>query len=91
MNNNRKLLSVTLAAGAAGVAAFTLANSAFVASLPGDVILGVGASLAIVGFAVYDYSRRYQPLALPDRVMRPKLPLVAPRRVTCTPCKDRAA
>jgi hypothetical protein len=92
MNTTNKLLSVSLAAGAAGVAAFALANSAFVAALPADVILGAGASLAILAFAAYDYSRRYLPLALPGRLLRPHLPAavkacLGPRNS----CKDRAA
>jgi hypothetical protein len=83
------LLSVTLAAGIAGVAAFALASSSFVAALPGDVILGTGASLAILGFAAYDYSRRYLPLPLPGRVLRPKLPAaVASRPASCASRKD---
>ncbi|MBI2498449.1 MAG: hypothetical protein HYV75_11230 [Opitutae bacterium] len=91
MRNIKPLLSVILATGAAGVAVFAVANSAFVASLPGDVILGAGASVAILGFAAYDYSRRYLPLDLPGRTLRPKLPMVTPCRATCSPCKDRAA
>jgi hypothetical protein len=74
MKNYNRLLSVILAAGTAGVAAFALANSAFVAALPGDVILGAGASLAILSFAAYDYSRRYLPLTVRARVLRPTLP-----------------
>jgi len=81
------LLSVTLAVGIAGVAAFALANSAFVAALPGDVILGTGASLAILGFAAYDYSRRFLPL--PVRALRPKLPAaLASRPASFTSRKD---
>ena len=72
MNKSHKQLSLVLAAGAAGVAFFSLANAPFTAALPGDVILGLGASLA-----VYDYSRRVQPLALPVRLLRPTLPAVS--------------
>jgi hypothetical protein len=89
MKNNHPILSVILAAGAAGVAAFSVANSAFVASLPGDVLLGAGASLAILGFAAYDYSRRYLPLPVAVRALRPKLPAAAaPRRVHSVARKD---
>lgn len=92
MNNTNKLLSVILAAGTTGVAAFALANSAVVAALPADVILGAGATLAILGFAAYDYSRRYLPLALPGRKLHPKLPQTAgPRPAACTSGNDRLA
>ncbi len=81
-----QLLSVILAAG---VAAFSLASSSFVAALPGDVILGTGASAAILGFAAYDYSRRYLPLRLPARTLRPQLPAsVASRPAACPAGKD---
>lgn len=92
MKNNHPLISVILAAGSAGVAAFAFANSAFVASLPGDVILGAGASLAILGFAAYDYSRRYLPLKHPGRAVCPSLPAAAaPRLSSCVARKDRVA
>jgi hypothetical protein len=82
-----RILSVSLAAGLAGVAAFALANSAFVAALPGDAILGVGSALAMIGFAAADYARRYDPLPLPSNVLRPTLP----RKVAGDELKIRAA
>ncbi|MDI1248782.1 MAG: hypothetical protein PSV13_07965 [Lacunisphaera sp.] len=92
MNTTNKFLSVILATGAAGVAVFALANSAFVAALPADVILGAGAALAILAFAAYDYSRRYLPLALPGRLLRPQLPAAVKACLgTSNACKDRAA
>lgn len=92
MKNNLTLLSVILAAGTAGVVGFNVANSSFVAALPGDVILGAAASVAILAFAIYDYSRHYAPLALPGRLLRPKLPAAAtPRSLGNDCCKDRAA
>ena len=82
MKNSRQILSVSLATGIAGVAVFAFANSAFVASLPVDVILGITVSLALLSFATYDYSRRYLPLRLPAHVLRPQLPVsVTARRV----------
>ncbi|MDI1335687.1 MAG: hypothetical protein PSU94_05830 [Lacunisphaera sp.] len=86
MKNFNKLLSIVFAAVTAGVAAFALANSAFVARLPGDVILGAGASLAILGFATYDYSRRYLPLHVPAPLLRPKLTSSG-----AAPCVTRAS
>jgi hypothetical protein len=84
-----QLLSLLLATVTAGVAAFSLANSSFVAALPGDVILGTAASLALLGFAVYDYSRRYVPLRLPGLALRPKLPAaVGSRPAPCPAGKD---
>ena len=77
MNKSNKLIALVLATGAAGVAFFSLANAPFTAALPGDVILGLGASLAVCGIAVHDYSRRVQPLALPVRLLRPTLPAVS--------------
>jgi hypothetical protein len=73
MNNSSKSIPVILAAGAAGVAVFTLANSAFVAALPADVFLAIGVSVAVIALAAFDYSRRPQPLALPCDVLRPSL------------------
>jgi hypothetical protein len=89
MKNSAKLLSVVLAAGTAGVAVFAAVNSAFVASLPGDVLLGVGASLGLLGFAASDSSRRSLPLSLPGRLLRPALPAAGLAARECR--KDRAA
>jgi hypothetical protein len=79
MKNFPKSHSLIIAAAAAGVALFQLANSAFVAALPGDVLAAIGISAAVIGLAVYDYSRRYQPLSLPNRVLRPVAPACTPR------------
>ena len=80
MKASTKFLSLVLAAGAAGVAGFTFANSQFSAGLDGDAILGAGAALAIIGVAIFDYSRRPQPLSLPAPVLRPRTPAKATRR-----------
>lgn len=82
MKNFRQIPSISLATGTAGVAVFTFANSALVASLPVDAILGITVSLALLSFAAYDYSRRYLPLRLPAPLLRPQLPLpVTSRRL----------
>lgn len=86
MNKSNQLITLSLAAGAAGVAVFSLANSALLAALPAEVILGVGASAALVGFAIYDYSRRVRSLAAPARLLRPCLPATA----GCSPAGDSA-
>ena len=80
MKNSTKLLTLISAAGAAGVAAFNFANSQYSAGLAGDTILGAGAALAITGFAIFDYSRRPQPLSLPSPALRPRLPASAVRQ-----------
>ena len=80
MNKSTQLISLTLAAGVAGVALFAFANSPFTAALRGDVIVGVGASVALLGFAAYDYSRRIRSLSRPARLLRPALPVDARAR-----------
>jgi hypothetical protein len=64
------LLSVSLAAGLAGVVLAKLASVSALAALPGANLFALGAGLAVVGLATYDYTRRHQPL-------RPKLPSLA--------------
>jgi hypothetical protein len=68
-----------LALSAAGsIALVALANASFTAALPGEIILGAGASLAIVGLMISDYRRYVRPLAAPARVVRPAA-VAAPR------------
>jgi hypothetical protein len=70
-----KLFSTILAAGLAGVALVKFGNSSLLASLPGDKLFAIGASLALVGFAAYDYSRRIKTLAVKSNPsLRPPLP-----------------
>jgi hypothetical protein len=70
-----KLLSITFAAGLAGVALAELGNVSLLAALPGDKLFALGASVALIGFAVYDYSRRHLPLRPKTAAMaRPSLP-----------------
>jgi hypothetical protein len=80
MNKSNKLISLVLATGAAGVAFFSFANGPFSVALPGDVIIGLGASVAVIGLAVSDYSRRMRSLTPPARLLRPALPAVAVSR-----------
>ena len=74
MNKSTQVIALIFAAGLAGVAVFSLANSSLLAALPGDVVLGVGASVAIFGLAIFDYSRRARTLTPPARLLRPALP-----------------
>ena len=90
MNNSSKSISLILATGAAGVAAFALANSTFVAALPVEAFFAIGTSVAVIVLAAFDYSRRPQPLALPGRVLRPATPVSAAHRPTSN-CSDRLA
>ena len=74
MKTSAHFTSALITAGAIGTALIALSGARFTAALPGEVILGVGASLAVLGLAFYDYSRRLQPLSLPARLLRPTLP-----------------
>lgn len=82
MNKSTKLIALTFAAGAAGVALFSLANAPFTAALRGDVIVGIGASVAVLAFAAFDYSRPVRSLSRPARLLRPALPTTV-RSASC--------
>jgi len=90
MNKSNQLIPLVLAAGVAGVAVFSVANAPIMAALRGDVVLGAGASLAIFGLAIFDYSRRARSLTVPARLLRPTVS--ANRRCERTnDCPDRIA
>jgi len=74
MKKSSPFNSALIAAGVVGTALIALSRARFTAALPGEVIMGVGASLALLGFALYDYTRRVQPLALRATVLRPEMP-----------------
>jgi hypothetical protein len=76
MKNSAKYPSLVLAAGTAGVAFFAAANSNFTSLIGGDLDVAVAAivAVALVGLAVYDYSRRSRCLVAPARLLRPVLP-----------------
>ena len=74
MKKSSPFNSALIAAGVVGTGLIALARARFTAALPGEVILGVGASLALLGFAIYDYTRRVQPLVLRAPVLRPEMP-----------------
>ena len=76
MKNSANSLSLVLAAGTAGVAFFTAANSNFTSFIAGDldVAVAVTVAAALFGLAVYDYSRRSRSLVVPARLLRPALP-----------------
>ena len=67
-------ISVILAAGFAGLALAKLGNASFLSTFRGDIAAAVALSAAVVGFAVYDYSRRMQLLRTSQPVLHPSLP-----------------
>jgi hypothetical protein len=80
MNKSNKLLSLVFVTAAAGAVLFSFANAPFTAALRGDVILGIGASVALLGLAAFDYSRRARSLNARAQLLRPTLPVCpAPR------------
>jgi hypothetical protein len=84
MKTSAKYVSLVVATGAAGATLFTLAGASFTAAFRGDVIIAVVASVAVAGFAAYDYSRRTPPLKAPARILRPS------RIVSATAQKTKA-
>jgi hypothetical protein len=74
-----KFLSVSLAAGLAGVALVKLGSTSFFATLPSEKLLIAGVCVALAGLAAHDYTRRAKNLLLKVRVeprpfLRPALP-----------------
>jgi len=92
MKTSLKSSSQFLAAGIAGVALFKLASASFMTGLPVGTLAAVGLSAGFLGLAAYDYSRRFEPLTLPVRVLRPLMPCTTPRSAAYgTDRKDRLA
>ena len=95
MKNSSQSISLILAAGAAGVAIFALANAQFTAGLPAVTLLAIAVSIALLSLAVYDYSRRVLPLRLPVRLLRPTVPAVRTGRSSAygnaRNCQERVA
>lgn len=87
MNTRFKLLTQSLIAGTAGLAAFGLINTEFAARLPLDTILAAMASLGLIHLAFADYSRRVKPLRLPATILRPR----QRRVVRVSACVERVA
>ncbi len=72
MKISRNILSALIAAGAPGVALLALSNR-----IPADVALGALTAIAIVAFAIFDYSRNTASLKMRAPVLRPTLPALA--------------
>lgn len=73
MKNSSKYVSLAAAAALAGVALFAFANASFTRSLPADVIVASGVTLAILAFAARDYARALPPMVVTATVLRPVL------------------
>jgi len=71
MNKTNNSAFPILAAGLAGVALASVSNAAYLASIPGDIVVAVVASVAILAFAIRDYSRDIRPLTVKAAVLRP--------------------
>lgn len=67
-------LSVILATATLGSVAAKLANAAFLANVPGEIVFAAAASLAIVGITVADYARNIRPLTVKAPIARVAVP-----------------
>jgi len=73
MKTSVKFTVLVLATIAIGAIGFSVAQASFTANLPLGLIVAVGASFALVAFAIADYSRRAQPLTINATILRPNL------------------
>ncbi|HTL66251.1 MAG TPA: hypothetical protein VL200_01185 [Lacunisphaera sp.] len=90
MKTSNKNFSL-IAAGITGVALLSVANSAFVGSLPVGSIIGAGAALVAVVIAVRDYTRPVRVFDPAARVLHPTLPVSATCPAGSDCAKDRLA
>jgi len=88
LNKFLLLLAIFLAESAL----VTLGNTTFVAALPGEKLLAALFSAAILGFAVWDYSRTVKGLRLRTApLLRPALPFVLTPALRSKMVRRRAA
>jgi hypothetical protein len=80
MNITKHSLQLNLAALVAGALFFPLANTAFIAAWPVEIILSTVFSLGLLSLAMADYSRQIRPLIKPATVLRPELAIPATPR-----------
>ncbi|MEI6105692.1 MAG: hypothetical protein WCR49_01655 [Opitutae bacterium] len=73
MKITKRSLQLSLAALVAGALLFPLANTAFIAAWPVEIILSTVFSLGLLGLAMADYSRQSRLLIKPAPVLRPGL------------------
>ena len=92
---NSSTLSLVFAAGAAGVALFKFASTSFSAAVPVEAVGAIAVSAAVIALAIFDYSRRPQPLTVRAQLLRPALPAAVVPGPGRTPakahCDERAA
>lgn len=67
-------LSIILVTATLGSIAAKLANAAFLASVPGEIVFAAAASLAIIGITISDYARAIRPLTVKAPIARVELP-----------------
>ena len=75
MKNNTQYVSLVVSAALAGAAFFALSKTSFSAFFQSDLAVAATASVAIVGLAIRDYSRRTPSLAVRANIERPTLQL----------------
>ena len=90
---NSNTFIILLAAGLAGASLIALSNVVFPESLRGDKLMAAAYSIALILFAVRDYSRRPTALRLtkPAPLLRPALPVTIDARQHVSPRYDRTA
>lgn len=89
---NRNTFLLLLAAGFAGVSLLALSHVVFPESLRGDKLMAAAYSIAIILFAVRDYSRRPTSLLTkPAPLLRPALPVTIDARQHLSTRYDRTA
>lgn len=75
MKTNSPFTSHILAASVAGAAIVKLGSASFTAAVNGEVVVAIAASVAVLAFAAYDYSRRIESLRVRTSLLRPALPI----------------
>ncbi|HEY4249008.1 MAG TPA: hypothetical protein VGM64_19440 [Lacunisphaera sp.] len=75
MKTPAQYISLVTAASSAAVAFFAIANSTITTRFPFGIVFSIAASIAVIGIAAYDYSRRAKSLRSPARLLRPAMPV----------------
>lgn len=89
---NSNTFIILLAAGLAGASLIALSNVVFPESLRGDKLMAAAYSIALILFAVRDYSRRPTSLLTKSApLLRPALPVTIDARQHLSPRYDRTA
>ena len=89
---NRSTFLILIAAGLAGASLVALRNVVFPESLRADKLMAIAYSIALILFAVRDYSRRPKSLLTKSApLLRPALPVTIDARQPASPRYDRTA